>query len=107
MKTPSIVHIIVAQAARHRARGTISPEVFNEHMRRLEREELEHKGLALLVRDLPDGRTRFLIKQRSTGTICDLLEFEADGTVRDSSALSSSESIPRRRRMAPQEEGAR
>lgn len=77
---PSIVSIIIGQATRCRASGEISPELFDEQMRRLEREELAPKGLTLLVRNLSDNRTRFLIKERRTGTICDLLEFGPAGT---------------------------
>ena len=76
---PTIVRIIITQASRWRAEGAITEEVFEQQMQRLNREELEHKGLTLLVRRLPAGRTRFLIKRKSTGAVCEMMDFAADG----------------------------
>lgn len=76
---PAIVRIIITQASRWRVDGAITEEVFEEQMRRITCEELEPKGLTLLVRRLPAGRMRFLIKQKSTGAVCEMMDFAADG----------------------------
>ena len=78
---PAIVHIIVTQATRRRAEGGISEAVYHEQIRRITREELEPKGLTLLMRELPGGRARCIIKEQASGRVCDLLEFAADGTL--------------------------
>jgi hypothetical protein len=77
---PPIVRIIITQATRRRADGGITQGVFSAQMSRLAREELEPKGLNLLVRDLPGGRTRFLVKEAATGAVCDMMDFASDGT---------------------------
>jgi hypothetical protein len=77
---PAIVHIVITQATRRRAEGTITPAIFERQIHRIKREELEPKDLALLVRDLPGGRTRFLIKEKSTGSVCEIMDFAPDGT---------------------------
>ena len=76
---PPIVRIIVTQATRRRADGGITQAIFEEQIRRITQEELEPKGLTLLVRDLPGGRTRVLIKEKATGTVCDMLDFALNG----------------------------
>jgi hypothetical protein len=86
---PAIVQIIITQAVWHRAASAISERVFEEQIRRIAREELEPRGLILLVRELPAGRTRFLVKEQDTGTVCDMLEFAADGLPERVSAGSS------------------
>ncbi len=97
---PPIVRIIITQATRHRAQGTLTDTVFEEQIRRVAREELEPKGLTLLARDLPGGRTRFIIKEQATGAVCDLLDFAADGSLESDSseafaeASQESESAP-------------
>jgi hypothetical protein len=78
---PPIVRVIIAQATRRRVAGGMTEAVFVAQMNRLAREELEPKGLSLLVRDLPGGRTRFLVKEMKGGTVCDMLDFAADGTI--------------------------
>ncbi len=78
---PTLVRIIITQAALRRAEGEITQAVFEEQIQRITREELEPKGLTLLVRELPAGRTRFLIKEKSDGAVCDLMDFAADGTL--------------------------
>jgi hypothetical protein len=78
---PPIVRIIISQACRRRADGTINEGFFASQMSRLASEELEPKGMRLLVRDLPGGRTRFLIKETARGTVCDMMDFAADGTI--------------------------
>jgi hypothetical protein len=71
---PPIVRIVLTQAARNRRRGAIPEEMFEAQVRRLSREELEPRGLELLVRDLPWGSTRFLVKAKTTGMVCDMIE---------------------------------
>jgi len=78
---PTLVRIIITQASRWRAEGAITEEIFQQQVRRVAREELEPKGLALLVRDLPGGRTRFIIKQQETGAVCEMMDFASDGTL--------------------------
>ena len=79
-KVPTIVSIVVAQLAKLRAVGKVTDFVFNSQLQRLAQEELESRALTLLVRDLPNGRTRFLVKDPATGTVCDMMEFERDGS---------------------------
>ena len=78
---PAIAQIIIVQATRRRAAGTITQAVFEEQMGRLIHEDLNPKGLVLVVRDLPNGRTRFLIKEVATGAVCDMMDFAQDGTL--------------------------
>jgi CheY-like chemotaxis protein len=77
---PPIVRIVLTQATRQRSGGRISQTIFDEQIRRIDREELAPKGLSILVRDLPDGRTRFLIKNKLSGTVCEMFDFAQDGT---------------------------
>lgn len=53
----------------------MSETVFHEKVTRLIHEELEPRGLALLVRELAGGRLRFLVKIANTGQVCHLLEY--------------------------------
>src|SRR5947208_113786 len=78
-QVPAIVHIVAKEAIRQRTAGRITDEVFDAQLGRLIREELEPKGLTLLVRDLSGGRRRFLIKQKATGMVCDMMDFGPDG----------------------------
>jgi hypothetical protein len=47
---------------------------FDQKLARLEAEELTPRGRKLLVRDLPDGTTRFLIKESQDGRICEMID---------------------------------
>lgn len=77
---PKIVHIVIVHVAKMRRDGQMRPRTCEEKLRRLEREELDPRGLALLVRELPDGRTRFLIKAMNGGTVHEVIEYPpADG----------------------------
>jgi hypothetical protein len=69
-----IVRIVLTQAARYRQRGAIPEEMFEAQIRRLAREELEPRGLELLVRDLPCGTTRFVVKAKTTGIVRDMID---------------------------------
>ncbi len=73
-----IVRIILIQAARFRRRGAISETLFQSQVTRIEREELEPRGFSLMVRDLPCGTTRFIVKSATSGVVCDLVDCEAD-----------------------------
>lgn len=91
---PEIVHIVIVAVARMRHGGEMPPETCEEKLRRLEREELDPRGLALLVRELPDGRTRFLIKAMNGGTVHDMVEYPpADGCDGDGAGEQANTSL--------------
>src|SRR5260221_90323 len=73
-----INRIVLTQAAQFRRRGAITEETFESQLRRLAREELEPRGLELLVRDLPGGTTRFVVKAKATGIVCDMIDCAGD-----------------------------
>jgi CheY-like chemotaxis protein len=77
-RLPPIVHTVLTQAARLRRRGQITTVKFEAQVERLSREELEPRGLSLLVRDLPWGITRFIIKTTATGQVQDMIECGRD-----------------------------
>jgi hypothetical protein len=74
---PAVVRIVLLQAAKYRKAGLINEQMFNSQIERIKREELEPRGLSLLLRELSGGRTRFLIKKDTTGAICDLIDSPA------------------------------
>jgi hypothetical protein len=78
---PTIARIIIRQATIQRAEGAITEATFLEQIRRITREELTPRALTLLVRDLPDGRMRFLFKEDATGRVCEMMDFASDGTL--------------------------
>ncbi|MEP6672555.1 MAG: hypothetical protein ABJF10_25555 [Chthoniobacter sp.] len=78
---PPLVRIILTQAIRRRANGGITPRTFAAQILRLEKEELNPKGLDLVSRELSGGRTRFIIKEATSGAVRDILEFAADGSI--------------------------
>ena len=71
---PPIVKTVLNQAARLRSEGLLRAEVFNAQIKRLETEELEPRGFALIQRDLPDGIVRFLIRAVESGKTCEMIE---------------------------------
>ena len=71
---PPIVRIVLTQAARHRMRGQITTEKLKAQVKRISREELEPRGLSVLVRDLTCGTTRFFIKTTATGQVREMIE---------------------------------
>lgn len=98
-RVPAIVRIVAKEATRRRAMGAITDAIFVEQMGRIIREELEPKGLTLLVRDLSGGRTRFLIKRKATGTVCDMMDFSPDGSLEPETSeweaqASESQAVP-------------
>lgn len=74
---------------RCRADGRLPAGIFDAQVCRIEEEELNPRGFRLLVRELPAGRTRFLIKSAATSEVCELLDYDADGTLQTSSANAS------------------
>jgi len=72
---PLIVRVILRYVARQRYEGDITAEAYEQKLSRLRREELVPNGFTLMERPLPDGRTRFLIKESSTGNVRDMLEW--------------------------------
>ena len=67
---------------------------FEEKLGRLTAEELTPRGLELLVRELPDGRTRFLIKKSLNGQICEMIDC-AGQQARPAERPPSSGALPR------------
>jgi len=63
VRFPQIVPIALREAARFRREGLLKQADFERKLARLAKEELMPLGLELLVRDLADGTTRFLIKE--------------------------------------------
>lgn len=74
-EVPDLVRAVLHQVARMRADGEINQQTFDFQVHRLEHEQLQPRGLALLVRDLPDGRTRFLIKAARSGSVADMIDW--------------------------------
>jgi len=63
---PPIVPIVLSKLAHLRTSQCLAEEEFQRKINRLSREELERFGMSLLVRDLSNGRTRFIIKDCMT-----------------------------------------
>lgn len=74
-KLPRIVNIVLRQVSRHRSEGTINDADFNEKISRLERQELQPRGLVLSFNELPGGRTRFVVKSGTTSEVRQTLEY--------------------------------
>ena len=77
---PTIVHAVLAQLVRRRATEELTEAVFHSQIERLTRQELEPKGLTLLHRELPGGRTRFLVRNMMTKQVSGMFDFLPDGT---------------------------
>ena len=71
---PPLVGAILREASRRRDRGELSADDFAQKLERLTREELAVRGLELVVRPLSWG-SRYLIKERRTGRICDMIDW--------------------------------
>lgn len=71
---PQIVPIVLGQTTRFRNDGQLTQVEFEQKVARLEAEELKPRGWQLLVRDLPDGTTRFLIKDFRKGRVCEMID---------------------------------
>jgi hypothetical protein len=90
---PEIVSIVITQAVRGRARGESLDAAFEARLQRLRREELEPLGLALLVRELADGRCRFIVKDMETGAVRTMLDF-SEGETLQGPKLNSPANVP-------------
>ena len=75
---PPIVRIVLTQAMRYRMSGAITEAMFAAQVRRLEREELDPRGLRLQTRHLSRGGTRFLVRSKTTGTVRYMVECASD-----------------------------
>lgn len=72
-----IVPIVLHQLARLRAEGSLTQARFDAQVERLLAEELRPRGQSLLLRELADGCTRFIVKDRA-GKVCDLIDCVAE-----------------------------
>ena len=75
---PEIVRIVICQAVKLRRDGALTAAAFEDKLTRLCREELDPRGLRLLVRELPDGQTRILIKEARDGRVCEMIDCTAE-----------------------------
>jgi DNA-binding response OmpR family regulator len=73
---PSMVEVVLREAARRHDRGDLSDGEFEEKLSRLRREELANRGLELVVRPVEWG-TRFLIQQARVGRVCDMIDCDS------------------------------
>ena len=72
---PGIVREIFMQLTTLRsARSTASNGIFEENLRRLFAEQLEPRSMLLLVRELSDGRVRFIIKDGTSNSFIHMTE---------------------------------
>ena len=72
---PQKVHVVLKHLAEMRSTKVAVVEDFNEKIRSLSAEELEPRSMFLLVRELSDGRIRFIIKDRETNSFIDMLDY--------------------------------
>ena len=79
-EVPELVRVVLTQATRLRDCGGIPQDLFEAQIARITMEELRPRGLQLLVRELPNGKTRFLVKAERTGTVCDMIECTSSQT---------------------------
>src|SRR4051812_30000366 len=68
------VGVLLRDSARRRHRGEITQAEFDQKLARLCLEDLQPMDLELLVRNLSDGKVRFLIKSKKTGAICEMID---------------------------------
>jgi hypothetical protein len=60
-----------------RSAGLLTEPLFKYAIQTLAREEIQPLGLELVVRDLSDGKTRFLLRLPEHGRVCDLIDCAA------------------------------
>lgn len=82
---PELTRVVLQQLAKLRSAGDIAPQDFERKIGRVMREDLEPHGLQLLVRDLPEGRTRFLIKEVRSGKVREMIDWTPAQMPRDRS----------------------
>ncbi len=71
---PPIIRPVLTQIARMRAAGELDDANFQSQIDRVATTELQPRGFLLIVRELPSGQIRFLIKTESEGTVCDMID---------------------------------
>jgi hypothetical protein len=71
---PEIVPVVVRQLARMFLAQEIPRELFEQKIRRICVEELNPRALMLLVRELPSGGIRFIIKDSATHSFLQMVE---------------------------------
>ena len=81
---PGFVEVVLKRLVRRLAANEISNKRFEADVGRFAVEELQPLGLYLLVRPLPDGHIRFIVKANGSGETCDMLDCAAD----DSDAIN-------------------
>ena len=91
---PDIVRPVLRTAGRLRRQGKLSVETFAAQVARLSREELEPRGLELIMDEDGQGWLRFSIKQRNDGVLRELI-------------LCADEEEPREVPLAEREHGVR
>lgn len=74
---PEDVRSVLWEILQSRAEGALTPSIFHQKLECIFRDELQPRRLHLLVRELPDGRTRLLIKAHPHGAVRDLIESTA------------------------------
>ncbi len=80
-KPPEIVYAVLSQLVRLRNSKALTKDKFVGQIQRLICEELMPHNFALVFRDLPNGCTRFIIKEIKTGNVCDLLDYRENGEI--------------------------
>ncbi len=93
-----IFRIVLSKLGQLRAARRLDEQEFQSKLHRLAREELAPRNLNLLVRDLQDGTTRFIIQDRTENGVCDLVDCpptNGDGAIHPSTkALSTITKVP-------------
>jgi len=78
---PADVCIHITQLAKEKAAADLTDSAFEPRLQSFMRKELKPLGLTLRVRDLPDGGSRFLLKEENTGAVCATMDFTPEGTL--------------------------
>jgi hypothetical protein len=66
---PEIVRVVLSQSERQRHLGIITPEEFENKLKRLRDEELTPRGLRLDIEADGEGHNRFNVTRRTTGEL--------------------------------------
>jgi hypothetical protein len=74
LNVPPIVRIVLSQMAGMRSTGGLDERTFETNLRRLQREELQPRGLNLAVQELSDGKSRFVISRAGNSGLCEWIE---------------------------------
>lgn len=73
-EVPGLVRAVLTQATRLRDCGDIPQSLYEAQLERITKEELRPRGLELVMRELPNGTTRFLVKAGKTGAVCEMID---------------------------------